>query len=397
MSQSASIEHGPIVLAISGDPSGTWAGLARTWNQAHPTEPVTLRVLSADATLRHDALATAGRAKSGEFTVMALDSTWVLEFASNGWLTELPSADLPTTGLLASAVSAGTYQGKQYGFPVAADATVLYYRSDLLAAAKVSPPKTWAELRAACAKVQAQQRLMVSCYGTGLQASESLTANVTEAVDSAGGEFVTAEGKPGLDSTQAATGIGDLAAAVADATVPKAALGWDDQEAASAFTDGDLVFLRGWSSTWHAAQAIGGSSKVAGRVGVAALVVPSGVGVPTLGGSQLAISANARNKATAQDLIRWLTSEEIQRQALTSGALAPVRESLYSEAALVKRQPYLATVAAAIKAARARPVMLRYPELSTAVQEAIFPVLQGKAEVAKVLPDLQTKLTDLLK
>jgi multiple sugar transport system substrate-binding protein len=385
------------MFAVGSDPSGVWTQLAGTWNKAHPSEPITLRVLSADATQRHQTLAEAGRAKSGEFTVMALDSTWIPEFASNGWLTELSATDFPTAGLLSASVSAGSYQGKQYGYPGAADASVLYYRKDLLAAAKVTPPKTWAELAAACDKVQAQQRGTVGCYGAGLKRSESFTVNVEEAVNSAGGELVTAAGTPGLDTAAAAAGVTALAQAVNAGTIANGSLGWDDQEAAQSFTDGELVFLRGWSTTWRDAQAADGSSKVAGRVGVATLVSPGGVGVSTPGGYQLGISANARNQATAQDVIRWLASAEIQREALRVGAVAPVWESAYTDAALAKQQPQLATVSAAIKAAKAAPVSVHYVELSAAVQEALYPVVQGKAEVAKTLPGLQSKLTELLK
>jgi len=390
-------ERGPIMLAISGDPAGVWAQLALTWNLAHPAEPITLQVLSADATARHSELADAGRTKSGQYTVMALDPTWISEFASNGWLAELPEAEFPTAGLLPAAVSAGTYEGKPYGYPVATDAGVLYYRSDLLAAAKVKPPKTWAELTDACDKILAQQRAGVRCYGTGLESSESLTVNVAEAIDSAGGELVTAGGQPGLDTSKAAAGLRWLDGAVSDGTIPNAALGWDDEQAAEAFTDGGLVFLRGWSGTWSSAQASGGSSKVAGRVGVTQLVGSSGLAVPTSGGYELSISSFARNQGTAADVIRWLASEPIQRELFVDGGVAPVRESLYADAALIKQQPYLATVATAVKAAKARPVSVHYAELSVAVQEAISPVLQGKAEVAKVLPSLQAKLVELLK
>jgi multiple sugar transport system substrate-binding protein len=119
--------------------------------------------------------------------------------------------------------------------------------------------------------------------------------------------------------------------------------------------------------------------------------------VPTSGGYELSISSFARNQGTAADVIRWLASEPIQREFLATGAVAPVRESLYTDAALLKQEPYLATLSVAVKAGRARPVSVHYAELSAAVQEAIYPVLQGKAEVAKVLPTLQAKLVDLLK
>ncbi|MBA3020717.1 extracellular solute-binding protein [Propionicimonas sp.] len=394
---SISSERGPIVLAIPDDSAATWTHLVRVWNEAHPSEPITLRVLSADETRRHNELVAAGEAKSGEFSLLAVDRAWIPQFAEAGWLAELPAAEFPTDGLQAAAVSAGTYGGALYAYPLTADAGVLYYRKDLLAAAKVKPPTTWAELASACDKVLAQTRGGPGCYGQGLQSSESLTIAVAEAIDSAGGELVTEAGVPGLDTPAATTGVEWLAEAVQDGSIDSDALGWDDDEAARAFVAGDLVFVRGWSRTWNLAQQGDGSSKVYGRVGVAALVGPTGAAVPTAGGLSLGLATHARNQATAADVMRWLASDPIQREALTRGALAPVRDSLYTDQGLLKEQPQLTTVAAAIKVARPLPVTTHYAEFSTTLSEVLYPVVQGSAQASKTLPGLQTRLAELLK
>jgi len=384
------------MLAIPDDATGVWAQVIKTWNNAHPSEMVTLRELSADAVQRRSTLADSLQANSGEFTVMALDPVWIPEFASNNWITELPASSFPTTGLLAASVKSGSYDGSLYGYPISTDAGVLYYRKDLLAAAGLKAPKTWTELTTACARVIASLRSL-RCYGTSLQQSEELTVNVAEAISSAGGQLVKADGTPGLDSTSASQGLRWLTDAVSDGTIPSAALGWQSDQSEQAFADGELVFLRGWSGAWSRIQATDGTSKVLGKVGMTQVPGRTGVGVATTGGSDLAISANARNQGTAGELIRWLASDQVQREFLAKGSVAPVIESLYSDAALVKQEPYLPTLGAAITAAQPRPSTVKYAELSAAVQQAIYPVLQGKTELSTALPDLQSKLTDLLK
>jgi multiple sugar transport system substrate-binding protein len=388
-------DRGPIVLAVPDDSAATWSELATTWNEAHPGEPITLRVLSGDETRRHNELAAAGEAGSGEFTLMAVERSWVPQFAEAGWLAELPSAEFPTDGLSAAAVAAGTYSGKLYGYPLTADAGLLYYRKDLLSGAKIKAPQSWAELTAACDKILAQAHGGLGCYGLGLRPTESLTTAVAEAVDSAGGQLVDGAGKPALDTAAATSGVGWLADSVHDGTIDNDALNWGDDEAAQAFLAGDLVFLRSWSSTWSRAQS--GGSSMAGRVGVTTLVGPKGAGVPTAGGLSLALATNARNQGTAADVMRWLASEPIQRQLLADGGLAPVRDSLLADQSLAAEQPQLATVSAAINTSRPLPVTTHYTEFSTILSEVLYPVVQGKAEVAKTLPGLQGRLTELLK
>ncbi len=388
-------ERGPITFAVAGDASGVWAQLIATWNKDHANEQVTLRELSTDPKQRHDELVAGVKAGRGEFAVTALDSAWLPEFASNGWLAPLTASDFPTTGLLASSVSAASYQGATYGLPVTADAGVLYYRKDLLAAAGVKVPTTWDELKSDCDKVQSDHSNL-GCYGMGLRPSQSLTTAASEAIYSAGGELVGSDGVPAVNTSSAIAGMTWLANAEAKGIIPTAALGWQDDQVERSFADGKLVFARGWTTSWAAFKA-GENSAVVGKVGLAQLPGSGALGVPAAGGLQLTVSAKARNGATAADFMRWLASAESQKKLVAQGSFAPVVESLYTDAELAKNQPELVTMGAAVKSAKAAPVTVHYAELSTVVSDALYPVVQGKADTATVLPDLQNRLTDLLK
>jgi multiple sugar transport system substrate-binding protein len=393
-------ERGPITLAIGPDPSGVWTHLLTEWNASHTDEQVTLRELPEDATQRHETIAGLARARSGELTVIAIDPTWVPEFAENGWLAELPDRSFPTTGLLASRVSAGTVSGKLYAYPVTADVGVLYYRADLLAASGLTPPSTWAELAAACTKVLTGAS-GTSCYGAALAQSESLTVNVAEAVASAGGVLVQADGTPDVNSTNARLGVRWLAGGAKDGSIPTEALSWNAEAARQAFADGHLVFLRDWSCAEPALRPTGSwtstATAAAPKLGVAQLPGRSGTGTPVAGGVGLGMSPWGRNQATAADFIRWVGSDAVQRELLEKGSVAPAREALYDDSELAKRVTSLPVLAAAVRSARPLPVTPKYVEVSAAIQAATHPVLKGSQDADDALEALQTKLTDLLK
>jgi multiple sugar transport system substrate-binding protein len=381
------------------DPSGVWTQLVTEWNSSHANEQVTLRELPEDATRRRDTIVEAARAKSGELTVLAVEATWVPEFAENGWLAELPEPSLPTTGLLASRVAAGTASGRLYAYPVTADVGVLYYRADLLAASGTQPPTTWAELAAACTKVLAGASGM-SCYGAALAQSESLTVNVAEAITSAGGVLVQADGTPDVNSTNATLGLRWLAGGAKDGSIPAEALGWNAEAARQAFTDGKLVFLRDWSCAEPTLRSTGASGSTAAAVpklGMVPIPGRSGAGTAVAGGVGLGISSWARNQATAADFIRWVGSDAVQRQLLEKGSAAPAREALYDDADLAKKVPTLPVLAAAVRSARPLPVTPKYAELSAAIQAATHPVLKGNQDADEALEALQARLTELLK
>ena len=120
-----------------------------------------------------------------------------------------------------------------------------------------------------------------------------------------------------------------------------------------------------------------GSSKIAGKFGVAPLPGKDGAGVSTLGGHNYAISEFAKNKATAADFIKFMSSEERQKANIEKTSQAPTWASLYDDPALNKQFPYLAPLKASIEGAKSRPKVVKYGDVTTAIQEAAYGALTG--------------------
>ena len=389
-------ERGPITYAQGKDTAGVWKPVLEQWNAAHPNEQVTFVELSPEADQQRADMIKRGQAKSGEFSVMSVDVVWTSEFAANGFLQELPADRFPTTGMLKSAVDASTYFNKLYAYPQGSDGAMLYYRKDLLDKAGLQAPKTWAEMQAACDKVLPDQKGM-SCYAGQHQKYEGLTCNIAEAVNSAGGEFITADGKPAVNTPQAIAGLQWMVDGFKSGMIPADAITWKEEEGRQAFQDGKLLFHRNWPYVWNLANKADGSSKIAGKFAVSPLPGKDGLGVSTLGGHNIGISAFTKNKGTAGDFIKFIASEPIQKTFLEKGSLAPILESLYADPALNKQFGYLSTLGESIKLARSRPKAVKYGDVTLAIQDATYSALQKQVEPAAAFGDLQTKLEGLLK
>ncbi|WP_428533932.1 ABC transporter substrate-binding protein [Propionicimonas sp.] len=394
-------ERGPITYAQGKDTAGVWAGVLKEWNDAHPNEQVTLRELSPEADQQRAEMIKRGQAKDGEFSVMSVDVVWTAEFAANGWLQELPADKFPTTGMLSSAVDAATYFNKLYAYPQSSDGALLFYRKDLLDKAGLEAPKTWDDMQAACDKILPDQKGM-SCYSGQFQKYEGLTCNIAEAVNSAGGQFITDDGKPNVNTPEAIAGLTWLTDGFKSGSIPKEAITWKEEESRQAFQDGKILFLRNWPYVWNLASKTDGSSGVAGKFAVAPLPGKTGPGVSTLGGHNIGISTFAKNKGTAGDFIKWIAAEDQQKTFLQKGSLAPILEDMYADAELNKQFPYLATLGESIKGAKPRPKAVRYGDVTAAIQDATYAALQTALGQGSTTPDqafagLQTKLEDLLK
>ncbi len=391
-------EHGPISMAIGKDVSGMRPKEVAEWNKSHPDEQVTLIELPDSADQQREQLLQYAQIKSEKVAIMRLDAVWTAEFAANQYVVEIPSDAIDMSGYLPQTMDTVKYFDKVYAVPDATGAGLLFYRKDLLDAAGVTkPPTTWSEMKQACAKVKAMKGdSKLGCYAGQYDKYEGLTVNFSEAVDSAGGNVVDDQGKAVVNSPEAKQGLDFLVTSFSDGTIPPAAITWKEEQGRQAFQQGELIFLRNWAYVWSLAQKTDGSSKVAGKFDVAPLPGLNGPGVSTLGGNNLAISTFGKNKGTAADFIAWLNRPEEQKLRMLTTSAPPPLESVYTDPEVVKANPYMPTLLEGIKNAQPRPVVVRYGDVTIAIQDAAYSALKGDVDSATALSNLQTKLEGLL-
>ncbi|MFD9431930.1 ABC transporter substrate-binding protein [Streptomyces sp. NPDC060002] len=384
--------RGPLTLATAGDLTGYLGPLLQGWNRAHPGEKVTLVELpdSADESRAQMITDLRGGARS-RFDVLNIDVAWTSEFAAAGWIRALPRDRLPLGSFLRPVVDTATYDGRLYAVPYVTNAGLLLYRKDILAEEGVPPPRTWAELERAAKTIAPRHGL--DGYAGQFLPYEGLTVNAAEAVYSAGGTILGDEGDRVTVDAAAREGIGFLARGVRDGWVPKEALTYTEEESRQAFQDGRLLFLRNWPYAYVSASA--GGSALAGKVGAVPLPGRDGPGTSVLGGSNLAVNAHAEHPDTGARLIAYLTSEGVQRQVLTRGALPPVRADLYEDPELVRRFPYLPTLRASVLTAAPRPKSPRYDQVSMVVQAVVHDAMSGHSTPEAAVRRLARELADI--
>jgi multiple sugar transport system substrate-binding protein len=388
---------GPITLVQGKDTSGFVQQILDTWNQQHPDQKATLIELPEDADSQRQQMIQNANAKSDAYSVLVVDNVWTAEFAANRYIVELPQDQFPMGDFLPPVIASAEYKDKLYAVPNASDGGMLYYRTDLLQAAGIAaPPKTWAELIDDCKKIQATpQAAGANCYAGQFQKYEGLTVNAAEAINSAGGVITDKDGKPNVNTPEAKAGLDFLVNGFKEGYIPKEALTYKEEEGRRAFQEGKLIFHRQWPYQYALAEKTDGSSKVAGKFAVAPLPGLNGPGVSSLGGHALGISNYAKNKKSALDFIKFYTSKENSQKYLELASQAPVYTSIYDDATLQKKFPYLTTLKASILGAQARPKVVRYGDATLAIQDAAYGALQGTLTTDQALQQLQDKLTQL--
>lgn len=395
-SSAAYDEHGPITFVTGKDITRGREAEIKGWNDAHPDEKVTMIELPEAADQQRQQLINNAQVRSDKFTVIRIDAVWTAEFAANQWVDEISREKFPMDGYLQPTIDTVTYFDKLYAVPDATGAGLLYYRKDLLDAAGLKPPTTWAEMKAACDKIQSDpDNADIDCYGGQFNKYEGLTVNFAEAVASAGGG-ITTDGKPTVNTPEAEAGLDFLVDGFKDGMIPKGAITWQEEQGRQAFQDGKLIFLRNWAYVYGLAEKTDGSSKVAGKFDVAPLPGKDGPGVSMLGGNNYAISSFAKNKGTAVDFITYLNTPEAQKNRLLKTANPPPLASLYTDPEMVKAFPYLPALKLSIEKAQPRPTVVKYGDVTLAIQDAAYAALQGQVAPDAALEELQTKLATLI-
>ena len=388
--------EGDFTFATGKDTSGNMQKLVDEWNASHANEQVRIIELPESADAQRQQMVQNAQVKSDAYTILNLDVVWTAEFAANRWVVELPADQFELDKFLQPAIKTAQYRDKLYAAPVYSDGGLLYYRKDLLDAAGQKPPKTWAELTTACQAVKATQPA-IGCYAGQFEKYEGLTVNFDEAVHSAGGDVVDSSGKAAVDSPEAKAGLDTLVTGFQQGIIPEKAITYKEEEGRRAFQAGELLFHRQWPYAYAKAQQNDGSSQIVGKFDVAPLPGVTGPGSSSLGGHNFAISAFAKNKASALKFIKFFTTPESERSNLLATSQAPTRTDLYTDPELVKQFPYLPVLKASIDNAVPRPKAVQYGDVSTAIQENVYAALRGEKTTDNALKDLQSRLEQLVK
>ena len=164
--------------------------LIKEFEARNPAIKVKLNVLPAPTDQQHHYYLTTLGAKTREIDVVRIDTIWVAEFASAGWLESLEGCINPEDRASFIPVTEKTdvFLGHLYAIPWYAGIGLLYYRKDLLEKYNLDAPHTWDDLVKACLKISSGEHV----YGYLWQGKqyEGLVCNFIEFIGSNNGGII---------------------------------------------------------------------------------------------------------------------------------------------------------------------------------------------------------------
>jgi multiple sugar transport system substrate-binding protein len=292
------------------------------------------------------------------------------------------------------------YDGRRYGIPYDGDTHVLFYNTEIFERNGLSALETWDDfLNAAKSITEAESGNGI--YGAALQGFQApiiIGSSYANRLAGFGGEFLTDDAKPALDSeaaVQAAQAMLDVAPYALPTPLETAF-----EQALPAFLGGQIAMMEFWTDLGVYAE--GPDSQIAGKWDV--VQMPYGGSntkhiAPLNAGFCFSVSTGSKNKEMAREFVKFATSKDYHLKLLTvtGSGIDPMRLSaLEAEEYKAFAPKVQAAATASLSGAFAWPTSVESPELMQVLADELALMLQGNKDAATAIGDTQAAWVQIL-
>lgn len=262
------------------------------------------RTLPRAADGQHEQLVRRLAAGDTDPDILALDVTWVPEFAEAGWLEEWTGTDKAEAvrGVLETPLATATWEGRIYAATANTNVQLLWYDKTLTP----SPPRTWHEMLAMAGRLKAAGRPY---------------------------RILSGDGRSVVMDEGAVRGL-ELLREVAASGLTSPSLRSDQEPQvyrAFAARDSEAAFQLNWADALAATRELN-PARAANLAATTYPAVHAGDnGGATIGGLNLGVSAYSQGKRQAFDAVLCLRDTRSQRFAAICGGAPPTIEAIYAD------------------------------------------------------------------
>lgn len=362
----------------------------------------TLEIVSLDLNPLHEALFAQRGLATGEWDLALLSTDWIAEAQAARLVADLrpylasePIADFPH-GWTPSLLKPLDFAGGIWGMPYHDGPECLIVRKDLLAAAGLAIPNTWAAFRETARALhdpdQGRYGTVLALFPDGHNSFYDFCIHCW----TRGGEPFDADGRPDLCTLQAAAALDFIRSLALDPlAIAPGAEALDSVQAGLLFCDGKVGLMANWFG-FAAFAETSPDSKVRGLVDVAPL--PRGENGSSVSLNVfwlIAIAAGCRNKELAWQLLRHVATPAMDKLTTTEGAIG-VRRSTWADPDINYTIPYFHALDSLHEQARSLPAHPRLSAIAHAVDRLLARATATTTASAELLADAQSEIEALL-
>jgi multiple sugar transport system substrate-binding protein len=370
---------GEITVWAMGTEGEKLAVFAKDFTAENPDAKVTVTAVPWDAA--HQKIASAIAAKQTP-DVSMIGTTWQGEFAKTGALDPTPTDLIKGDAFFPGAWATTQVNGTAYSVPWYVETRVVYYRKDLAAKAGfTSAPKTWDELKAMAKGMQAKAGAKWGIYlqpgktGSWQSVLPFAWSNGASIADDKGYTFNNPETTEALQYYQSY-----FTEKIAPTELAEGAL-------EPGFVKGQIgAFLSG---PWHVGilNDLGGPG-FADKYAVAPMPMKKSA-TSFIGGSNIAVFKDAKNRDAAWKFLAWLSRPDVQMKWYKTSTDLPAVQSAWQDPSL-SGDANLSVFGSQLKDAKAPPSFPTWEQVAAVFDtemEKVAKAGENPATAAKTVED----------
>jgi multiple sugar transport system substrate-binding protein len=374
---------GEITVWAMGSEGEKLTELAKDFEKDNPEAKVNITAFPFDAA--HDKIATAIAGRQTP-DVSMMGTTWMGEFAKTGAFDQTPSGLIDKSKFFDGAWDTTVVGGTSYGVPWYVETRLIYYRTDLAKQAGVEAPKDWDGLKDFA---KALKEKGGADWGINLQPGGTGSWQTFMPFAWQAGAEISKDGKFTLDSPEVQKALEYYASFFKDGIAPtELAQGALEP----GFVNGDIgAFVSG---PWHMGiLKEQGGADFNGKWAVTQMPKEK-AGTSFIGGSDLVVYKDSKNRDTAWKFVEYLTRPPAQQKLYELvGSLPSVKEAW--ESGDLSGDEMLKVFGEQLDDAKSPPVMATWEQIADVIDDGVERVVRGVSDPAAAAKDMQSKASSI--
>jgi multiple sugar transport system substrate-binding protein len=368
--------NGELTVWAMGNEGTKLSTLADAFTKANPGVKVSVTPVDWGQAVAKLTTAIAGNTTPD---VSQMGTDMMGQFGATGAFEPVPS-DIAASTYFDSAWKTNDVGGVVSGVPWYVETRLLYYRTDIAAKAGITAaPATWDDLKTMATAMKAKGGAK---WGISLG-----TKNWQEYFPflwQNGGDVVDASGNPALNSPQAVEALTFYDSFFKDGLTPKSVP--EGFDITPAFVKGDNPMF--FSGPWHLGLIdTAGGADFKSKWAIAPM--PKKVTTTSfLGGSNVVVFKNSKNKDAAWAFVKFLSDPKTQALWYTTATDLPAVQAGWDDPA-VKSDPNVAMFGTQLRDTKAQPVSATWSELSSAINDTLEKMTIGGMEPQAAADQMQ--------
>ena len=148
----------------------------------------------------------------------------------------------------------------------------------------------------------------------------------------------------------------------------------------------------GWPSWFITNNGVSAEfSQIPGQKDASSELLPTG----EIGNWLLGVTNNSPNKELALEAVKYLTSKEVQLEALEEGGV-PTRNSIFLDKDILKKYPFFQAIYSGTNNSRVRPRTTKWAQIEVVFGEQLVKCIDGEQSVDETIIASQKAIQELI-